>query len=124
VPTAMMLGGHCLAPASSRNCFHQSEGGSDCFLPRGVSGHDLKQLLNGFWLLATELMDQGAARSAVLEGQNDIGICHTWECVALLGETPDVVLKGLALLLLEAPEVLGVAGANIGALEVAGKDLP
>jgi hypothetical protein len=26
-------GGCCLAPASGHNCFHQSEGGSDGFLP-------------------------------------------------------------------------------------------
>jgi hypothetical protein len=36
----------------------------------------------------------------------------------------DVVLEGLALLLSAAPEVLGVAGAHIGSLEVASKDLP
>jgi hypothetical protein len=89
-----------------------------------VSGHDLKQLLNGFWLLATELVDQGAARSAIPEGQNDIGIYHTWECMSLLGETSDVVPEGLALLLSAAPKVPEVVGAHIGALEVAGKDLP
>jgi hypothetical protein len=113
-----------LAPASGRDRFHQSEGSSDSFLPRGVSGHDLKQLLNGFWLLVTELVDQGAARSAVPEGRNDISISHTWECVALLGETSDVVPEGLAQLLPIGHEVPGVAGVHIGALEVAGKDLP
>jgi hypothetical protein len=47
-------------------------------------GHDLKQLLNGFWMLATELMNQGAARRAVLQGRYDIGTCHTWKDMALL----------------------------------------
>jgi hypothetical protein len=31
-------GGRCLAPTSGHNYFHQSEGGSDGFLPRGMSG--------------------------------------------------------------------------------------
>jgi hypothetical protein len=75
-----------------------------------VSGRDLKQLLNGFWLLVTELMDQGEAHSAIPEGQNNIGVSHTWECVSLLGETPDVVSKGLGMFLPAAPEVPGVAG--------------
>jgi hypothetical protein len=44
--------------------------------------------------------------------------------VALLGETPNVVTKGLALLLPAAPEVPGVTGVHIGALEVAGKGFP
>jgi hypothetical protein len=69
-------------------------------------------------------MDQAVAHSAVPVGQNDISVCHTWECVALLGETPDVVPEGLALLRSVAPEVTGVAGVHIGALEVASKDLP
>jgi hypothetical protein len=37
---------------------------------------------------------------------------------------PHVVLEGLALLLSAAPEVPGSARVHIGALEVAGKDLP
>jgi hypothetical protein len=89
-----------------------------------VSGRDLKQLLNGFWLFATKLVDQGVTHSVVPEGQNDIGVYHTWECVALLGEMSNVVPKGLTLLLPAAPEVPRVAEAHIGALEVAGKDLP
>jgi hypothetical protein len=44
--------------------------------------------------------------------------------MALLGEMSDVVPDGLALLLPAALEVPGVAGAHIGALEVASKDLP
>jgi hypothetical protein len=89
-----------------------------------VSGRNLKQLLNGFWLLATKLVDQGVAHSAIPEGQNDIAVCHTLECVALLGETLNVVSEGLDLLLPAAPEDQGVVKAHIGALEVTGKDLP
>jgi hypothetical protein len=44
--------------------------------------------------------------------------------MALLGEMLDVVPEGLALLLPAAPETPGVAGAHIGALEVASKDFP
>jgi hypothetical protein len=113
-----------LAPASGCNRFHQSEGSSDGLLSRGVLGHNLKQLLNGFWLLAADLVDQGATRSVIPEGRNDIGVCHTWECVALLGKTSNVIQEGLTLLLLAALEVLGVVEAHIGALEVAGEDLP
>jgi hypothetical protein len=78
------------------------------------------QLHNCLWLLAAELVDQVVAHSAILEGRNDINVCQTWDCVVLLGETLDVVPYGLALLLQAALEVLGVAGAHIGALEVAG----
>jgi hypothetical protein len=41
-----------------------------------------------------------------------------------MGKMPNVVPEGLTLLLPAAPNVLGVVGAHIGALEVTGKDLP
>jgi hypothetical protein len=44
--------------------------------------------------------------------------------MTLLGKMSNVILEGLALLLPVAPEDPRVAGVHIGALVVAGKDLP
>jgi hypothetical protein len=70
-------GGCGSATTSGRTCFNQSEGRPESLFYRGVSGCDVEQLLGSFWLLTAELLNQRAARSAVLEGQDDIGIGHT-----------------------------------------------
>jgi hypothetical protein len=49
-----------------------------------MSGCDVEQLLGSFWLLTTELVNQGAACRAILERQDDIGVSHTRELVAFL----------------------------------------
>jgi hypothetical protein len=43
--------------------------------------------------------------------------------VAFLGEPPNVIPKGLTLLLLATLQILGVAQPYVSALEVAGEDL-
>jgi len=57
------------------------------------------------------------------EGSDDIGVCDVGELGALLGETPDEVSEGLIGLLPAAPEVPGVLGAHVCALEVPNEDL-
>jgi len=65
------------------------EVGINGLFPRSTLGGDIKEVLCGTWLGAAELMHQGLVGSARDEGPNNIG-----ELIALLRESPNVVLKG------------------------------
>jgi hypothetical protein len=77
-------GGCGSAAATGRTHLSQSDGGSDRLLTRGVSCCEVEQLHGGLWLLTTELVNQRAARSAILEGRDDVGISHTRELMTFL----------------------------------------
>jgi hypothetical protein len=68
-------------------------------------------------------MNEGAACCVVPKRQDDVGIDHTRKLVALLWETPDVILEGFAWLLLAALQIPGVVRMHVCALEVIGEDL-
>ena len=69
-------------------------------------------------------MDQRLATCVGKESADHVGVDDVDEGVALLGEAVDVILKGLAALLLAALEVPGVSWADIRALEVADEHRP
>jgi len=73
--------------------------------------------------LASELVYKLFAGGASDECLDDIGVGDVGELGALLGETPDEVSERLVRLLAAAPEVPGVPGAHVCALEVPGEDL-
>jgi hypothetical protein len=77
-------GGCGSATTGGRSRLSQSEGGPNSLLTQGVSGCDVDQLLGGFRLLAAELVDQRAARSAILEGRDEVSVDHTRELVTFL----------------------------------------
>jgi hypothetical protein len=91
--------GCSLATSSSRTHVNQSKGGPNSLLTRGVSGCNIEQHLGGFRLLAAKLVDQRMAHRAIPKGWDDDSIDHTGDLVTFLWKTPDVILKGLALLL-------------------------
>ena len=67
-------------------------------------------------------MDHGLAVCPGEERADDVCVDNIREGVALLGEPADVILQGLAGLLLAALEVLGVSRADIRPLEIFDKD--
>ena len=67
-------------------------------------------------------MDQGLTGYSREECANDIHVDDIREGVASLGEPTDVIPQGLAGLLLETLEVLGVSRADIRPLEISDKD--
>ena len=67
-------------------------------------------------------MDQGLVGCPGEEGADDIRVDDIREGVASFGEPVDVLLQGLAGLLLAALEVLGVPRADIRPLEVPNED--
>ena len=69
-------------------------------------------------------MNQGLAARSAEERANDVGVADVGERVALLGEAPDVVMQGLAGLLLAVLEIPRIARAHIRALKVATEHLP
>jgi hypothetical protein len=107
-----------------------SAGNGDRFLvaldedgPKCVSGGNVKQLLCDLRLIMTEFMYYGPAASARPECQDNISVTDLGEFMAVLGESPEVILEGFTWLLPATLRVLGVARTHIRALEVAGEDL-
>ena len=94
------------------------EDGSDCFLARGVTCGDVKELLGGSRILASELANQGLAGGPREECPNDVGIGDVGQRVSLLGEALDVLVQRLPLLLLVALEIPQVVGMLVHALEL------
>jgi hypothetical protein len=74
--------------------------------------------------LASQLVDQCFAACANEESTDHVNVDDVRERVTLLGETTDVILGGLAALLLEALKVPGFAWMDVRALEVSNKHLP
>ena len=100
------------------------EDGIDRLLAGGVVGGDLQELMRSARLLSSQLVDQGLAVSPAVERADDIGINNAWERVTLVGEAPDVVVQGLAGLLLVVLEVPRIARAYVCALKVADEHFP
>jgi hypothetical protein len=65
-----------------------------------MPGGDIKQLLGGVQLITANLMRQGVARCVGPEYQDEVGVGHPRELMALLREAPIVISKGFARLLL------------------------
>ena len=77
-----------------------------------VSG-DVEQVVGSTGLRASKLVDQGLLGHPGEECTDDIRFDNIREGVASLGEPTDVILQGLARLLLAALEVLGVSRVDI-----------
>jgi hypothetical protein len=99
------------------------ENGPDCLLTRGVPSGDVVLLLRGLQLIVVELMHQGPTACAEPKCRDDVGIVDLGELVALLGEPPNVILKGLARLMSTTLHIPRVAWPRVCALEVASEDL-
>jgi hypothetical protein len=65
--------------------------GPDCFLARGVPGGNVEELLNGLWLVTTELVHQGSTVCVRPERRDDVGVIDLGEFVTLLGEARDII---------------------------------
>jgi hypothetical protein len=68
-------------------------------------------------------MHQGLASRARPERRYNVSVAYLWEFMTFLGETLDIILQGLTLFLPATLQIPGVAGPNVCALEIAGKDL-
>ena len=84
------------------------EDGPDLCLAGGMAGGDL----------------QGLAVRPAEERADDVGVDDTWECVALLGEVPDVVTQGLTGLLLAVLVIPRITRTHVRALKVADEHFP
>ena len=88
-----------------------------------MAGGDVQEFLSGLRTLASQLMNQGLVGRPGLEGSYHVGVGDIGELIALLGEAPDIPMKGLTGLLATVLEVLWVPRAFVRALEVSHKDL-
>jgi hypothetical protein len=68
-------------------------------------------------------MDELFAGDSREERPDDIGISHVGQLGALPKEAPNVLTESFIWLLVAAPEVLGVARADIGTLKIFHKNL-
>jgi hypothetical protein len=100
------------------------ENGPDCLLARRVPGGDVKQLLCGLWLIVAELMHEGPTVHAGPKCQDEVSVTDLGELMALMVKLLNVILEGLALLLLTTLQIPGVAWSYIRALKVASENLP
>src|SRR5688500_11712995 len=100
-----------------------SEDGLDRLLAGGELGGDVHQLARPSGGLATQLAHQVTAGGAGEERADDIRVGDVGQLGALLRESPDVVPERLSRLLPATSEVLGIPGAHIRALEIAGEGL-
>ena len=87
--------GLALVPTSAEDC-------SDCLLARGLVHGDVEQVAGGTGLQTAKLVDQGLAGCPKEECADDVCIDDIREGVASFGEPTDVILQGLAGLLLAA----------------------
>jgi hypothetical protein len=58
------------------------------------------------------------ASGAIEKSHDDVGVDDIRKLSALFGETPNIVMEGLARLLFTVAEVPGVARAQVGSLEI------
>jgi hypothetical protein len=89
-----------------------------------VPGGDVKQLLCGLWLIAAELMHEGPTVHAGPKCRDEVSVPDLGELMALMVKLLNVILEGLALLLLTTLQIPGVAWSYIRALKVASENLP
>ena len=87
-------------------------------LAEGMVSGDVKQVAGGTGLQVAKLVDQGLVGRPEEECADDVHVNDIREGVASLGKPTNVVLLGLAGLLLTALEVPGVTRAAIRPLEV------
>ena len=104
-----------LGGAVGENC-------TNCLFAQGKVGGNVEQLVSARVGLLTELMYQLLASGAGNEGSDNIGVGDVGELGALFGESCDEISERLIRLLLAAPEVPGISGAHVCALEVLDKD--
>jgi hypothetical protein len=92
--------------------------GPYCLLIEHKVGGNVQQFPGGAWALASQLMDQLLAGGSCEERSDDIGVSNVGQLGTLPRKALNVLMEGFIQLLAIAPEVLGVARAHIGALEV------
>jgi hypothetical protein len=108
--------GGCLPAALDEN-------GPDRLLTKGMPGGDVEKLLRCLWLVMAKLMHQGLVICVRPECRNDASVVDHREFMTLLGETPNVVPQGFALLLSATLQISRIAGLHVCALKIAGKDI-
>jgi hypothetical protein len=96
----------------------QNKDNPNRLLARGVPSGDIKQLLDGVWLITTELIHQGMTHHAGPKHRDD-----SRELIELPGEALNVILEGFTELLSATFQVPRVARLHIRALDVANEDL-
>ena len=94
----------------------------DRLLAGGVVGGYVKQVVGGTGFQVAKLVDKGLAGHPREERADDVYVDDVREGVASLGEPTDVILQGLAGLLLTALEVPGVPRSNVRPLEIPDED--
>jgi hypothetical protein len=109
---------HDLLPLRLRSVEHCG----DCFLAISVVARDVEELAGRAWHVASESVDEGRARRAVLERRDGIVVGCTGELGAALGEVLYVLAETLPRLLLAVAQLPLLAGAHVGALKVTDKD--
>jgi hypothetical protein len=87
-------------------------------LTRGEAGGDVEQLIRVDRRAAPELTHEGPACGALEEGVHDLGLGHTLELRAALGEAPYEVPERLVGLLGARAQVPGFSRVHVRALEV------
>jgi hypothetical protein len=87
-------------------------------LTGGKAGGDVEQLVGVDWGAAPKLAHEVPEGRALEKGVHDLGLGHAREFSTALGKGSYEVLERLAGLLGARPQVLGVLGAHVCALEV------
>jgi hypothetical protein len=87
-------------------------------LARGKASGDVEQLVRVDQRAAPKLAHEVPAGRALEEGVHNLGLGHTWELHAALGEVSYEVLERLAGLLGVCSQIPGVSRAQVRALEV------
>jgi hypothetical protein len=90
----------------------------DRFLVVGVVARDVEELTGRARYVASESVDDGRARRAVLERRDGVVVGRTGEFGAALGEASYVLMETLPRLLLAVTQLPLLAGAHVSALEV------
>jgi hypothetical protein len=94
----------------------------DRFLAVDVITRDVEELVGRARHAASKSVDEGRARRAVLECRDGVVVGRTGELGAALGEASYVLVETLPRLLLAVAQLPLLAGAHLGALEVADED--
>jgi hypothetical protein len=79
--------------------------GTNCLLASGEVGDNIYQTIGRDGSVAAQLLDQLFTGGTKEEGHDDVGVGDVGKLGALFGETPDVVMEGLARLLFAASEI-------------------
>jgi hypothetical protein len=92
------------------------------FLAIDVVARDVNELTGRARHVMPESVDEGRARHAILKHRDDVVVGRAGELSAVLGEASYVLAKTLPRLLLAVAQLPLLAGAHVGALEVADED--